>query len=57
MSRYKVVGNHAIDGVPPGKFVVIDDEKRARAFIRAGHVVAPKPKPEEVSSDGRVLAD
>lgn len=57
MSRYKVVGNHAIDGVPPGKYVVIDDEKRARAFIRAGHVAAPKPKPEEVSSDGRVLAD
>lgn len=36
--RFKVVGNHAVDGVPPGRRVVIDDPERARWLTRAGHV-------------------
>lgn len=43
--RYKVVGNHKIDGVPPGGRVKIEDEARARYLLRAGHIAAPAPKP------------
>lgn len=46
--RYKIVGNHKIDGVAPGGSVKIDDPDRARHLIRAGHLAAPKPKVEEV---------
>lgn len=41
MPRYKVVGNHAVKGVPPGKTVTIDDPKQARQLVRGGHI-APK---------------
>lgn len=53
MARYKVVGNHAVDGVEPGGTVEIDDDARARYLARAGHVAKPKPpkvdKKEEVT--------
>lgn len=43
MARYKVVGNHAVDGVEPGGTVVIDDDAKARYLARAGHIAKPKP--------------
>lgn len=47
MPKFKVVGNHTVDGAKPGKTVTIDDETRARRLVRAGHlapVATSKPK-------------
>lgn len=57
--RYKVVGNHAVDGVGTGGSVVIDDPDRARYLIRAGHLAKPKPAPkkDEEVSDGDLRTD
>lgn len=44
MSTYKVVGNHTVEGVEPGKTVKIDDEARARRLVRAGHLEPVKAK-------------
>lgn len=43
MARYTVVGNHAIDGVKPGRQVEIDDDVKAERLITAGHI-APKAR-------------
>lgn len=43
--RFKVVGNHEVDGVATGGTVVIDDEARARWLTRAGHIEVPKKAP------------
>lgn len=39
--RYRVVGDHVQDGVAPGGYVHIDDERRARRLVRAGHLAPP----------------
>lgn len=46
MARFKVVGNHAVDGVAPGGTVTIDDDVQAAQLVRSGHlkpVAAKKP--------------
>lgn len=47
--KYRIVGNHSIDGIEPGKTVDIADEQRARRLVRAGHLEPKptKPKREE----------
>lgn len=54
MSKFKVIGNHSIDGVRPGRTVTVDDPARARRLVRAGHLapVIPKETPNgDVRSD------
>lgn len=45
MPKYKVVGNHMVDGAKPGRTVTVEDETRARLLVRAGHL-APVAKPK-----------
>ena len=40
--RYRIVGNHTVDGVAPGGHVTVTDKGRARMLVRAGHL-APDP--------------
>lgn len=49
MAKYRVVGAHTVDGVPPGGTVTIPDMSPldVEALVSAGHIelVAEKPKP------------
>ncbi len=38
MPRFKVVGNHRVDGVEPGGTVEIEDEGRIAALVVGGHI-------------------
>ena len=37
-NRYTVVGNHTVGGVAKGGTLTVDDPKRARQLVRAGHI-------------------
>lgn len=44
--RFKVVGNHTVSGVAPGRTVELDpDDPRTKALVKAGHLAARRSKP------------
>ncbi len=46
--RFKVVGNHSVAGVAPGKIVELDeDDPKTVALVRAGHLEPVKSKKTE----------
>lgn len=54
MARYKVIGNHAVAGVEPGKTVEIDDDVQAAQLVYSGHIEASatKQSPKDKSAEG-----
>lgn len=42
--KYKVIGNHPVAGVAPGKTVELDlPEANIKALVSAGHIASVKP--------------
>lgn len=57
MAKFKVVGNHMVDGVKPGGTVEVDDE-RGRKLQRAGHLEpVPVKVPKLDRKDGATGGD
>lgn len=54
MARYKVVGNHAVAGVKPGKTVDIDDDAQAAQLVYSGHIEPVKASPKKKDA-GKVV--
>lgn len=51
--RFKVTGNHKVDGVEPGKTVDLDaDDPRTVALIQAGHLTAQPKPPTKLTTKG-----
>lgn len=53
--RFKIIGNHSVGGVEPGKTVDLDDNPKTQALVKAGHlapvkVESPK-KPDPAKGD------
>lgn len=58
MPRFKIIGNHEVDGVKPGHTVVIDDPARAERLRIGGHIAeASEPPAKKKASAKKSAAD
>lgn len=58
MDKYKIIGNHPVAGVAPGKTVELDlAEANIAALVKAGHVAPARQKKNSSNQSGGPFTD